>query len=184
MNEYLLSVTENTLSNIHDQIVNKLIIENLLTKGAVTIEEAQYFNKIAEKVISEASDTIIPEPERVQEIVESTLKESVKDQYLTEGEGKVLVDPESGDQYLYDPDTGSLTPMNDAADVVADDATQEPVTDADSDVDDGGEAVPVETNENTVVDGTVEKTKKEEAKTELNESELLIETLLNKVKEL
>ena len=39
---------------IQDQVITKLVLESLLTNGKVTIEEAQFFSKVSEKILEEA----------------------------------------------------------------------------------------------------------------------------------
>ena len=51
MNE-LNKLNETLIAPVQDSMVNELIIENLLTKGKVTIEEAQFFNTLLENVLN------------------------------------------------------------------------------------------------------------------------------------
>ncbi len=205
-------VIEEAFGQAHDQITNRLILEHLLTRGSVTIEEAKFYKDFTEKVLHESSHLMIPTKEE--------LMESIKSIELNESESKILMDPETGEKYIYNMTTGELVPTDDAADLDddaaedvedadedindaaedAEDAAEdvadaaEDVEDADEDVDDADEDIDdadedIEGGEE-LVDSTlnentkVEETKKEskEESKELNENEILIEKLLATLK--
>lgn len=174
MQNEMIAYVEETLANAHDTIIQKMIVESLLKNGKVTIEEAKFFSDVSKKIITESSDLFIPEAEEIQEIVESTLEEA---------EAKLLVDPETGDQYLYDPTTGELTPAETEEPDADDMGEEEPdLGDEDVSASEGNVQESEETTKEGV--GSVEETTAEEPKKELTENELLVEKLLATVKAL
>jgi len=46
------------MQRIKDEIVKNLIVETTIKKGAVTIDEAQLFNKITNKVVDSVFETV------------------------------------------------------------------------------------------------------------------------------
>jgi hypothetical protein len=43
---------ESLIRPVQDEMINKIILENLLTKGKVTIEEAKFANELVENVLT------------------------------------------------------------------------------------------------------------------------------------
>jgi hypothetical protein len=109
--QQLIMIAENSIAKVHDEMLKNYIVETLLRKGHVDIKEAQFFNELSRKILHEASDLFIPEMNEILESIE--LQE----------EAKVLVDPETGDKFVYYPDTGELVPATDedVADVESED---------------------------------------------------------------
>ena len=99
--QQLIMIAESSLARVHDEMLKNYIVETLLRKGHVDIKEAQLFNELSRKILHEASDLFIPDMNEILESVE--LQE----------EAKVLVDPETGDKFVYYPDTGELVPVTD-----------------------------------------------------------------------
>jgi len=150
MNPLLLMVEE-SFAQLHDKITNRLILEHLLKYGKVSIEEAKFYKDFSQKILHESSHLLIPSKE---EILESIQK-------LEESEAKILIDPETGEKYIYNMETGELIPAGD-------------------DIDVGDEDVDLE-NKEVLADSHI-KTESTEIKKELNENEILIEKLLNTLK--
>ena len=195
---------EETLASIHDQVLQKLINESLVKNGRITIEEAQFFNELTKKIITESSDLFIPEPEEVKELQESYIAEM--EAAMVEAESKLLVDPETGDQYLYNPTTGELTPTEvedvegEGEEEPTEDEVGEPEAPAGEEIPEDAEDVSasevVQESETASADeasaeentDTIEESEtasaEEESKKELTENELLVEKLLNTVKAL
>jgi len=188
----MIQIAENAIARVHDDILIRYIVETLLTKGKVTIEEAQFFNKLSKKIITESSHLFIPSNEELSESLMVNLEE----------EAKVLVDPETGDKFVYYPDTGELVPATDE-DVAgmeggSEDQDNDGVPDAEEDADVEDPASGVNEDDVDVSASCVAKDKKEvkettevqesteakKEKEELNENELLVKQLLSTLKEL
>ena len=197
----MIQIAENTIAKIHDEILTRYIVETLLTKGKVSIEEAQFFNELSKKIITEASHLFIPNPEELAESLTINLEE----------EAKVLVDPETGDKFVYYPDTGELVPATeeDVAGLEAEgeaegeaeavDNPDEPDTEEnqENDKEEIEPAAQVDEDDVDVSASCASKDKKEmkeseevqestneTKKEELNENELLVKQLLSTLKEL
>jgi len=69
---------KNIVAPIQDNMVNQLILENLLTKGSVNIEEAMFMNELVENIITKV---FYPE---IKQIEESFNQELAKLQRLNE----------------------------------------------------------------------------------------------------
>jgi len=80
-------------------ITTKLINFNLKNNGEVTLEEAKFLNKLTFEVITEAAEELANEIESEDEVQETPLSE------------KVLTD-EQGNEYIYNPVTGALDPVD------------------------------------------------------------------------
>ena len=162
MNPFVM-VVEESFANLHDKITNRLILEHLLKHGKVTIEEAKFYKDFSGKILHESSHLLIPNKE---EILESLM--------IEESAAKVLLDPETGEKYIYNMETGELVPAGDDADL-GDDLDTEDAEDAAADADMAA-ADAIEDKEE-IADSSL----KTES-TELNENEILIEKLLNTLK--
>jgi len=158
MNPLLLMVEE-SFAQLHDKITNRLILEHLLKYGKVSIEEAKFYKDFSQKILHESSHLLIPSKE---EILESIQK-------LEESEAKILIDPETGEKYIYNMETGELIPAGDDIDVGDEVGDEVPAEDVDLE------------NKEVLADSHI-KTESTEIKKELNENEILIEKLLNTLK--
>jgi len=197
--ENVAGALNEALAQVHDKVLEKLVLEHLIKYGKVTIEEAQFYNVFAKQIITEASHLFVPNAEEITESLQA----------LTEAEFKVLVDPETGEKYVYDPETGTLTPAAD--DVEVDDKDEDGVPDAEEDhgelpddfegdhedaeeealenkediTDSSCKTESEEVTDKTkeTVEETVEESEtKTEEKKELTENELLVEKLFNSIK--
>jgi len=97
----MLAAIEESFSIAHDNIVNRLILESLLKNGSVNIEEAKFFKDYAERILHESSHLFIPDRQELHE----SLAEA-------DASSKILIDPETGEQYVYNMSTGELTPTS------------------------------------------------------------------------
>jgi len=188
--QVLAANLEEALAQAHNEIASELIIESLIKNGNVNIEEAQFFNKLAGEILHESSHLAVPTAE---EIIEEM--EGMDDGIGEDMPSKILVDPETGEKYIYDAGTGELTPADD--DVEADEDVEDAeddVDDAEYDMDDADEdmADADEDLENadedlenaedvSAADAFNESTEIQESTTPqiLTENELLVEKLLN-----
>ena len=177
MNPLLMAVEE-SFARLHDKITNRLILEHLLKYGKVTIEEAKFYKDFSGKILHESSHLLIPSKEEILESL--TIEESA---------AKVLVDPETGEKYIYNMETGELIPAADDVDVEdeagdaegsdEDVAAEEPAEGVEDSLEGKEELADSCKNESTEVNES--ETKESEAK-ELNENEILIEKLLQTLK--
>jgi len=198
----MLQIAENSIASVHNDMLTKYIVETLLAKGNVNIEEAQFFNELSKKIISESSHLFIPNTKELIENIVTSLEE----------DAKVLVDPETGDKFVYYPDTGELTPATDedvagldsdgdSDDLPVDDEADNddiPVDDnelaADAEDPDADPASQITDNDEDVSASAVSGSRKKglneskeevkEVKEELNENSLLVKQLLSTLKEL
>ena len=179
----LITISENTLARVHDEMIKNYIVESLLKNGKVDIEETQFFNEISKKIIHESSDLFIPSKEEILE--------SMNTANFIEESAKVLVDPDTGDKFIYYPDTGELVPSTDEDDV--DDMTDEDDVDdmtAEDDVDEENEDIdPASNIDEDDVDvsaaGNLRESKEENDlsdKKELNENTILVQNLMKLIK--
>jgi hypothetical protein len=180
--QQLIMIAESSLARVHDEMLKNYIVETLLKKGHVDIKEAQFFNELSRKIIHEASDLFIPDMNEILESVE--LQE----------EAKVLVDPETGDKFVYYPDTGELVPATDEDVAGVEDEGEGEGEDEDVEIDDTPEedvenneidpAAAVDEDDVDVSASCASKSKKEvRESTELNENELLVQNLMKLIKE-
>ena len=126
----MIQIAENSIAKIHDDMLTRFIVETMLSKGSVDIEEAQFYNELSKKILNESSHLFIPDVKELMENVVTSLEE----------DARVLVDPETGDKFVYYPDTGELTPAtdDDVAGLESDDADED-IDDADNDIADADE---------------------------------------------
>ena len=89
-------VLEETTSTISES----LILRHLAKYGSVNLEEASFYQNLASQVITEAADEFIPEEVETEDPMDAL----------------ELYDA-AGNCYLFDPNTGSLTPCDAPADV-------------------------------------------------------------------
>ena len=181
----LLMIAEESFAKLHDKITNRLILEHLLKYGKVTIEEAKFYKDFSGKILYESSHLLIPSKEEILESL--TIEESA---------AKVLVDPETGEKYIYNMETGELIPASDDADIEDDDAVKDAedaardAVDAAADAEDAAEDIEdsLEDKEEIADSCKNESTEVNESETkenkvkELNENEILIEKLLQTLK--
>ena len=169
MNPLLMAVEE-SFARLHDKITNRLILEHLLKYGKVTIEEAKFYKDFSGKILYESSHLLIPSKEEILESL--TIEESA---------AKVLVDPETGEKYIYNMETGELIPASDDVDVEDAEDAAEDAEDAAEDALDAAESL--EDKEEIADSYKNESTNVNESETkELNENEILIEKLLQTLK--
>jgi len=64
------------MDRIQDQVLTSLILESLFQKGKVTIEEAQFFKVVADKVLEESFSMVLDEVGNSAEVQETTEQDS------------------------------------------------------------------------------------------------------------
>ena len=58
--------------NIHDELVSRLIVENLATKGSVTLEEAKFYTDFTRDILNKIVEEATVVARQAREINEST----------------------------------------------------------------------------------------------------------------
>jgi len=168
----LAALLNESIAVAHDKILNRMIIKHLTENGSVAIEEAEFFNRITKQILTESSHLFVPE---VSEIEETLIA-------INEAEVKVLLDPETGEKYVYNMETGELVPAADDMEV-PDEEDVEAGEDIEANPEDnieGAEDVSAGENFAESTEVTTTEASKEEPK-ELTENELLINKLLSTV---
>jgi hypothetical protein len=189
VNYPLAALLNESIAAAHDKILDRLIIKHLTENGSVTIEEAEFYNRITKQILTESSHLFVPE---VSEIEETLMA-------INEAEIKVLMDPETGEKYVYNMETGELVPAAD--DMEAPESEEDDLEDAGDDLEtDEGNLEAAEdvsagdnfaesteaaeddkTKENLEENESAEDDKTKEKTEELTENELLINKLLSTV---
>ena len=121
-------VLEETTSTISES----LILRHLAKYGSVNLEEASFYQNLAGQVITEAADEFIPEEVETEDPMDAL----------------ELYDA-AGNCYLFDPNTGSLTPVDMPADA-------EPAPDSVPPVEEPAPEEPAPVVESTVIAQTAE----------------------------
>jgi len=111
LNERLAQSLGKTLEEATNMVTDSMVLRHLGTKGSVTLEEAEFYHNMCSTVIMEAAEDFIPDEVEV-------------DDAPSEAEGIELYDA-AGNAYLFDPASGSLTPI-DAGDSAPDASEQAP----------------------------------------------------------
>ena len=164
---------ETSLASAHQKILEKLIFENLLKNGNVSLEEAQFFDQLVGQILYESSHLVVPSAQEILEEMEMGTDENST---------KVLVDPETGEKYIYNGETGELVQADDDVDVDADAdvPAEEDLEDVQAEED--LENVPAEEDLENAEDVSASDAVNESTVVQLNENELLVEKLLNTLK--
>lgn len=103
---HMASMVGQVLEETTSMISESLILRHLAKYGSVNLEEASFYQNLAGQVITEAADEFIPEEVETEDPMDAL----------------ELYDA-AGNCYLFDPNTGSLTPVDAPAD-------QEPAPDS------------------------------------------------------
>jgi hypothetical protein len=79
-------------------MVDRIVLENLAKNGKVSLEEAEFYNALVNRVITEAAEEFIPESLDIKPIQESA-------------EGQMILTGEDGTVYSFNQATCELTPI-------------------------------------------------------------------------
>lgn len=79
------------METIKDQILAKLVFESIASKGAITIEEAQFFDKITSEILESVFSTITPNEEIVS--IEESFGQNVEEQPSEVNESEKIEQP-------------------------------------------------------------------------------------------
>jgi len=82
-------------------LADKLVKENLIKNGKVTIEEAILLKNLAKELLVEAADEFTPDDDQLIDGDTSNIDN-----------GDMILTDQSGNEYVYDPATGTLTKLN------------------------------------------------------------------------
>ena len=84
------------ITPLQDLMINKMILETLLTKGKITIEEAQFMNELIENVVTRVFESKLNEIEEAinqkQSSNNKAIEETNEAEAKTEAENKVKVE--------------------------------------------------------------------------------------------
>ena len=92
---HMASMVGQVLEETTSMISESLILRHLAKYGSVNLEEASFYQNLAGQVITEAADEFIPEEVETEDPMDAL----------------ELYDA-AGNCYLFDPNTGSLTPVD------------------------------------------------------------------------
>jgi len=84
------------ITPLQDLMINKMILETLLTKGKITIEEAQFMNELIENVVTRVFESKLNEIEEAinqkQSSNNKAIEETNEAEAKTEAENKAKVE--------------------------------------------------------------------------------------------
>jgi len=156
-----------TLEETSNVMADRIILESLAKHGSVSLEEAEFYDKLVRKIITEAAEEFVPEK----------LEVPAMEAPVAEGPEMTLTG-EDGTVYTYNPATGELTPVEGAEGAEAAEAGLEDLESNDGDIDDS--EVPAELRESEVAEEageveTVEESTSVEAEAEVIEESTEVE---------
>ncbi len=86
-------------------MVDKMVLESLAKNGSVSLEEAEFYNTLVRRVVTEAAEEFVPDELSMPEVPEE-LEAPVA------GDNEVMIlTGEDGTVYNFNPGTGELTPV-------------------------------------------------------------------------
>jgi len=91
----------NIIEETKNILVNRLIMENLVSKNEITIEEAQRLDTLTKDVLFEAMEEFIPQADNM----EDTSEENLDSNLVTDD---LILKDDTGNTYIYHADTGTL----------------------------------------------------------------------------
>ncbi len=87
-------------------MVDKMVLESLAKNGSVSLEEAEFYNTLVRRVVTEAAEEFVPDELSAPEIPE------VAEAPMGMGGGEAMIlTGEDGTVYNFDPASGTLTPV-------------------------------------------------------------------------
>ncbi len=87
-------------------MVDKMVLESLAKNGSVSLEEAEFYNTLVRRVVTEAAEEFVPDSLIIQEDEEVAVMAGV------EGDGEIMVlTGEDGTVYNFNPGTCELIPI-------------------------------------------------------------------------
>lgn len=129
---HMAAMVSKVLEETTSTISESLILRHLAKYGSVNLEESSFYQNLASQVITEAADEFIPEEVETEDPMDAL----------------ELYDA-AGNCYLFDPNTGSLTPVDMPADA-------EPAPDSVPPVEAPEEPAPAPVAESTVIAQTAQ----------------------------
>jgi hypothetical protein len=151
-----------TLEETASVMADRVILESLAKNGKITLEEAEFYDAITRRVITEAAEEFVPEHLEMPLIQESDM-----------GGEPMILTGEDGTVYNFNPATCELTPVEGTGGA-----------DENPSLDDMGEGADIEEpvlKESTEVEGeSLEESTKEiaEVQEELTESQMIVSNLI------
>jgi len=96
--ELFVADLQATLEETANLMADKVILEALAKHGKLTLEEAEFYNTLVQRVVTEAAEEFVPDTLNVE-------------QYLQEAGEPMILTGEDGTVYSFDPATCELTPI-------------------------------------------------------------------------
>lgn len=172
-----------TLEETSNIMADRIILESLAKHGSVTLDEAEFYDKLVRRVITEAAEDFVPEKIDLPEVAEEA---PVEANPFVGADGDVMtLTGEDGTVYSYNPATGELIPVEGVADAVADEV-DENVEGLEGQLpEEIAEEMPAELKESTEVEVEAEAIEEStevevevEAEVELTESQMIVSNLI------
>ena len=101
INAYMAQALGQTLEETTNLLTESLTLRHLQKHGVVTIEEATFYHNLAATVITEAAEDFIPDEVETADPMDPSI-----------GGDTIELYDAAGNCYLFDPATGSLTPVD------------------------------------------------------------------------
>lgn len=149
LKEIFVADLKATLEETASIMADRVILESLAKNGSVSLEEAEFYDSLVRRVITEGAEEFVPESldlSYLQEMADMEAAEAEAAEngaFANEGDpmaGDIMIlTDEEGATYQYNPVTGELTPVQQNAE-----EGQEGLEDLESDEGNIGEGVPNE----------------------------------------
>jgi len=173
--ELLVADLQATLEETANLMADRIILESLAKHGKITLEEAEFYDSLVRRVVTEAAEEFVPEELPIQEAAEP-----------------MILTGEDGTVYQFNPATCELTPIEGTGGAEDNPSTEDMGEGADIEepqLDEElkeSEEVSDETKEELTESETAEETKEqieesettEEPKEELTESQMIVANLI------
>jgi hypothetical protein len=91
--EILIADLQNTLEEAANLMTDRMVLRSLAKNGSITLEEADFFDGLTRRVVTEAAEEFVP------------------DELITEGAEPMILTGEDGTVYSFNPATCELTPV-------------------------------------------------------------------------
>lgn len=171
LKEVFVADLKATLEETANIMADRVILESLAKNGAVSLDEAEFFDSLVRRIITEAAEEFVPES-----IDLSYLQEEADFQALASQEPMILT-AEDGTVYEYNPATGELAPIEGAEGPEAGEEGQVDAEAGEEDMED------LESNEGDHADSDVPEVFKEGEEVEVAEAEEVVEEAQDEVVE-
>ncbi len=107
--ETLVADLKATLEETANTMADRVILESLAKNGSVSLEEAEFYNSLVHRVITEAAEEFVPEALDLSALEEA--QEFAAAQEEAQNAEPMILTAEDGTVYSYNAVTGELTPV-------------------------------------------------------------------------